>query len=154
MPSVRHCKVEQNNHPSTSQVTSSSKRRRVSRATIKDSQQAVLLQVNSINDFYPSIDELSLKLREKKQSLQPLIVYASQSNTFITYYDDIKYQFQSLLAAIDTCFKIFFVLNVKYPEAAKNVWIFIQKFFYEIETHERISPDVLVLLSELNNKQC
>lgn len=37
-----------------------------------------------------------------------------------------------LLQAVDTCFKTFFVLDIKYPRQCEHVWEFLQSAIYEI----------------------
>lgn len=48
---------------------------------------------------------------------------------------------RTTLAAVDTCFKTYFALDVKYPSVAYPVWLFIQRFFYNIyiEGDENVS---------------
>lgn len=41
---------------------------------------------------------------------------------------------ESALKAIDICFKSFFSLHVNYPCECEQIWEFIQKFFYKINT--------------------
>lgn len=138
--------------PSARQTTISlegSKKRKFFKPTIKDSQQALVLFVSHANDFNPTLDRLASKVREQGQSLQPLVVFCSYDNSFIVYYNEIKYKFDSLLPALDTCFKIFFVLNLKYPVSCRAVWLFIQKYFFDIPTKERVPPDVLILINLL-----
>lgn len=37
-----------------------------------------------------------------------------------------------LLQAVDTCFKTFFILDIKYPRQCEHVWEFLQSAIYEI----------------------
>lgn len=54
--------------------------------------------------------------------------------------------------AIDTCLKIFFVFNLKFPEASAAVWQFVQFYFYDISLkNETAFPSVKVLINELTN---
>lgn len=147
-PSIRHS--AQNSREDTSQ----NKKRRICKSTIKDSQQTLLLKINSPNDFYPEIDKLAAKLRERGQTLQPLIVFDTANSDFIVYYDDIKYKFNHFLPALDTCFKIFFVFNLEYPECCKSVWLFIQQFFFEIASETTVRPcsNVLILMQSLRTQ--
>ena len=50
-------------------------------------------------------------------------------------YDDVVYQLDGLIKAVDVCFKTFFVLNAKYPAEAINVWTLLQKAVFGISTH-------------------
>ncbi|CAF2147047.1 unnamed protein product, partial [Rotaria magnacalcarata] len=40
---------------------------------------------------------------------------------------------QSLLVAVDIAFKSFYLFNLEYPSFARNVYLFIQHFFYGIK---------------------
>lgn len=44
------------------------------------------------------------------------------------------YKYFSVLKALDYCFKIYHVLNLKYPKQSAIVWQFVQTFFYKIKT--------------------
>lgn len=52
----------------------------------------------------------------------------------IVYFDSIKYKMFSILKAFDICFKIFHVFNVEHPNESIDVWLFLQSFFYNINT--------------------
>lgn len=39
---------------------------------------------------------------------------------------------ETLLQAIDVCFKAFFVFDVEYPKQCEHVWKFMQNVIYEI----------------------
>lgn len=49
--------------------------------------------------------------------------------------NDTKYELETPLKAVDVCFKAFFTLNYKYPFEGEQVWTFIQKYFFEINTY-------------------
>lgn len=142
--------------PSSRQTTAGiegSKKRKFFKPTIKDSQQSFILTITEANNFNPAIDQLAKKVRECGQSLQPIIIFCSFDNSFIVYYNEIKYKFYASLPAVDTCFKIYFALNLQYPVYCKSVWIFIQKYFYDIGTKERVPADCLVLIDILKQQQ-
>jgi len=46
--------------------------------------------------------------------------------------DGTRYPMRNLLQGMDVLFKVFFVFNVEYAGECKNVWEFIQCYFYEI----------------------
>jgi len=52
----------------------------------------------------------------------------------LVYFDNIEYKIFSAYKAFDVCFKIFHVFNVEYPLESGDVWLFIQTFFYNIQT--------------------
>lgn len=64
---------------------------------------------------------------------------------------------ESLLKAVDSCFKVFYVLGLHYPKQCATTWEFIQKVVYEIGDQEGkskmgTSPCVRNLRAFLNNK--
>jgi len=40
----------------------------------------------------------------------------------------------STLEAVDACIKAAFVFGIKFPEAARSLWLFLQKAIYGIST--------------------
>lgn len=71
------------------------------------------------------------KLRE---TVQPYIIAVGLQITAIEAFyiviDDIMYKMENVLKAIDILYKIFQILNVKYPSACEQVWLFIQRYIY------------------------
>lgn len=47
----------------------------------------------------------------------------------------------NVLQALDVCYKSYWIFDIPYPEIAKNVYIFIQEFFYGTTTTQTKSPD-------------
>lgn len=99
------------------------------------------------------MDQFKTSLFKRGETLQPLIVavgYNICDATFYVYYDEIKYKLPSFLTSLNTCFKIFQVLNLKYPRDCTEVWTFIQRYFYCIKLKEdQISPNILCLINDL-----
>jgi hypothetical protein len=68
----------------------------------------------------------------------------------IIYFDEIKYKFFSVIKAIDLCFKIYHVFNIEYPIDSWNVWLFIQRFFFNIKSKfDKSCPTIEQIISEL-----
>lgn len=89
--------------------------------------------------------ELQERITRKKQkyaqlglTLQPLVIVIGPSISEISQYfvlvDDTYYLLNSIIAAVDCCFKIFHALNVEYPKESLPVWCFIQKGCYKLKT--------------------
>ena len=57
--------------------------------------------------------------------LQPFIIVVGPTSSEITGYyvnvDDMRYRFESILAAVDLCFKSFHVLHAEFPKASEQV---------------------------------
>lgn len=56
-----------------------------------------------------------------------------RSNAFVII-ENLTYPIDSVVKAIDVCFKAFFVFNAEYPKEALDPWTFIQKGVYDIVT--------------------
>lgn len=56
----------------------------------------------------------------------------------------------TLLQAVDVCFKMFYIFNIHYPKECENVWEFLQHAVYELPGHE--SQPVTYLRSSLTNR--
>ncbi|CAI6345763.1 unnamed protein product [Macrosiphum euphorbiae] len=70
----------------------------------------------------------------------------------IVYFDSIKYKVFSILHAIDVTFKLFHLFNLEYPPQSVLVWLFIQKFFFSINTKFDVPCHTLgQIMSDLNN---
>lgn len=85
-------------------------------------------------------EDKTKKAQQLGQNLQPYMIFVQDSeleNNITDFYVIINNHFfklESALKAVDICFKSFFSLNLNYPKESAQVWYFIQKFFFEIET--------------------
>ena len=52
----------------------------------------------------------------------------------IVVIDDVLYEVESTLKAIDITFKAFHALHANYPVESERIWLFLQKAIYNIET--------------------
>lgn len=89
-----------------------------------------------------------------KETVQPYIIAVGPQLTAIeTFYiiiDDIMYKMENVLKAVDFLYKIFQVLNIKYPPACEQVWLFIQKYIYGRTTKwDKYDKSVLNLIDQL-----
>lgn len=126
--------------------------------TILDAEESFILHVICINDYKQKLEDLKKKHFTASSTLQPMVIVVGpdiyQLSEFFVYFDGVLYKFKSFLKALDTCFKIFQVFNLKYPLACQNTWLFIQKFFFEIETKFDInSYSVSTLISYLKSQK-
>lgn len=79
------------------------------------------------------------KVKAEKTSLQPMVFAVGKSELelqklFYVYIDDITYQFDNLLDAVSLCFKLIHVIDRDYMDESFQVWRFIERYFYEIES--------------------
>lgn len=91
---------------------------------------------------------------EKGSRCQPLVIVVGATEDelqdFYVSCDYILYKIDSFLKALDVCFKIFHCLNVEYPIEAIQIWIFIQKYFYNIDLKsDKKLSGVLSFMSDL-----
>lgn len=94
------------------------------------------------------------KLVGRSETLQPIIIRIGfnlhEIHEFVVLYDNIYYTFDNFIAALDCCFKVFHVLNLKYPKDGYNFWLFIQTYFFGIISNDdKETSNFLCLLEEL-----
>ncbi|XP_017492749.1 PREDICTED: uncharacterized protein LOC108380863 isoform X2 [Rhagoletis zephyria] len=126
------------------------------KATILDAQEFFIIKVETIGNVYEEIQKYVDKCYMNSFTVQPFIIMEGtylSPKAFFAYIDKIIYKFDSFIECLDCTFKIFQVLNLKYPAIAANAWTFIQRYFFEIETTSDIKTPALVsLVNYLKNK--
>lgn len=139
--------------PPTARVTKRDNKKQFWKPSIGDSISSFVLEVASHDAIESSLQKIKSKYAEYNLNLQPLILIVGQEGTqkeFVTVFDGIFYKFQHFLSAVDCCFKLFFVFNVKYPMESMKVWIFIQQYFYNIATQfDPSDTKLIIFLSDL-----
>lgn len=101
--------------------------------SIKDSQNSIFLIGETVTQIEEKI-QLKLKL---KVPIQPFIIVQGSlidASNFVVFFDGCRYQCNCILQALDTCFKIYMLFNLQYPQSSILVWNFIQLFYYSITT--------------------
>lgn len=110
--------------------------KRRKRVTIADSQESLVLRLTTLNNYEQQIQEVTNKYYATSLTIQPLMIVEGLSEMHITgfyvYFNNNLLKFNSFLQCLDTCFKIFQTLSLKYPEPCVQPWLFIQKCLYEI----------------------
>lgn len=124
--------------------------------TILDSQESFVLKITTLSDYQRHIDAIIDKYFHDKKTIQPFIVVEgielNNIKSFAVYFNKILYTANSFLHSIDICFKIFHTLNLQYPAASEFPWLFIQKYFFDIETkYDKKSSNLTEMLNSLNN---
>ncbi|XP_029347666.1 uncharacterized protein LOC107882231 isoform X2 [Acyrthosiphon pisum] len=117
--------------------------------SIKDSQNSFIMVSNTAIGM-----EEMLKLRKSNNNpIQPCLLIVGtilNPTQILVYFDDVKYKFFSIIKALDICFKIFHVFNIEYPLESQNVWLFIQRYFYDVKLKfDKPCPLVYQIISEL-----
>ncbi|XP_055907793.1 uncharacterized protein LOC129942758 isoform X2 [Eupeodes corollae] len=120
--------------------------------TIKDSQEAFLFIAKSPQE----VEDHLLHLQQRSGAIQPFVIAVGEGITeckdFFVYFDGVKFQFKSLIRAVDICFKTFHLFNLHYPIACSSFWTFIQLFFYKI-TPTSSNPRIQILIDFLKKKK-
>lgn len=125
--------------------------------SIADAEESFSLHSICANDISTKVQELRNKCFKSAETLQPNIIAVGvdifQLTDFYVFFDNVLFKRSTYIGALSTCFQIFHVFNLKYPVASQNVWLFIQKYFYEINTKfDFSSPAVISLMHYLQSK--
>lgn len=102
------------------------------------------------------IKDLRQKYVQEKKTLQPCLLVVGAdlftAEAFYTLCDGTLYKYPTFVAALNVCYKIFYVLNVNYPAASKNFWLFVQTIIFELEmeNNEKI-PSLIQFIHDFNN---
>ncbi|XP_037822341.1 uncharacterized protein LOC119610973 isoform X1 [Lucilia sericata] len=128
----------------------------VKRVTIADSKESLVLRLTSINDYKQQIDAVISKYYSADLTIQPFIIVEGISdthiNSFYVYFNNNLLKFNTFIKCLDTCFKIFHILSLRYPKACLEPWLFIQTYFYNIERQFDVKTvNLTSLMSFLNN---
>jgi len=76
-------------------------------------------------------------------TVQPYVVVVGNINEtdssmqYFTIIDDVQFLLETLLKAIDLCFKLFHVLNLKYSPQAQQVWNFFEHYFFDMSDQKK-----------------
>ncbi|XP_070071050.1 uncharacterized protein [Drosophila takahashii] len=124
------------------------------KVTIQDSRQSFFAQFSSSAELESAIKEKIEEQLKCNECLQPIICGIGptvlEATEFFVYYADIYYKFTNILSAIESCFKLFYVLDLKYPESCKLVWLFFQEYFFNFKLSDKdIHPSVKSLINDL-----
>ena len=92
--------------------------------------------------------------RTVARKCQPQVLVLGESIKKIEQYfvivNDTIYEMDSLVKAIDICYKAVFIFNVDYPVQAYDPWLFIQRGLYSMETpYDNIVPRVTDLIARI-----
>ncbi|XP_029346278.1 uncharacterized protein LOC115034241 isoform X2 [Acyrthosiphon pisum] len=121
--------------------------------SIKDSQDSFMIFKSSIAE----IEEYITKRCNENTPIQPFILICgtpSKPKEIIVFFDCIKFKLFSISSAIDVCFKIVHIFNLEYPPQSSIVWLFIQKYFYVLNTkYDKACHTLGQILSDLNNAE-
>jgi hypothetical protein len=93
-----------------------------------------ITHIKSYSELQETVSRRKNKYAQLGCTLQPFIIIIGPSINDISqiyvYVDNTYYVLNSIVAAIDCCFKVIHSLNLEYPLECLQVWTFIQKVFF------------------------
>ncbi|KAK3915050.1 Kinetochore protein spc7 [Frankliniella fusca] len=105
-----------------------------------------LLHVKVPGDISREVRNNCSSLKEQNLKFKPILIAVgptfSEISAWYVQIEETRYLFKTALAALDTCMKAFFALDIGYPSTSYGVWLFIQQYFFKIhlrsdESHPR-----------------
>ncbi|XP_063370220.1 uncharacterized protein LOC134658468 [Cydia amplana] len=132
----------------------SAEQKKYNKPTILESRDRLILHVKTQSDIQNCLATRRDIHLKKGLTCQPVVICIEPDveniTEFYVYFDDVTYQPESLLKAVDICFKTFHVFDIKYPRESIQPWMFIQWYFYEIHTpQDHTFPSVATLIADL-----
>ncbi|XP_066585376.1 uncharacterized protein [Prorops nasuta] len=123
--------------------------------TIRESQCGIAIHAKLSSDINEIIEKKRTEMYKWQLTVQPFMIgigpHIEEVTDFYVIVDEIRYRFDSPIKALDICMKIFLTWHTDFPPEAKQVWIFIQRGLYAIETlYDVMQPHIMKLLQKLN----
>lgn len=122
--------------------------------SIESTRQTFIVHLTSGSQITSYISKMTDRCAKEKRSIQPLIIAVGGSiyliETYFVYYFGTFYKCSSFLKALDTCFKLFFILHLSFPIECELIWVFIQKHFFKINLKSDVkNSKLLTVLADL-----
>lgn len=119
-----------------------------------ESQQGFITHATESKSVKDIVSKRREKLANLQQTLQPFVIIVGPTIEKITtnyvVVDSYFYETATTVEAVDTCFKVIFCLNARYPFESTTVWQFIQHGLYRFKTQfDRNYTTINSLLSSL-----
>lgn len=116
--------------------------------SIENSRQSFIVYLTSSAQITSYISKITDQHAKEKRRIQPFIIAVGATvfliETYFIYYFGIYYKCVSFLKALDTCFKLFFTLELSYPIECELIWVFIQKHFFKIDLKSDVKNSKLL----------
>ncbi|XP_066594187.1 uncharacterized protein [Prorops nasuta] len=129
--------------------------------SVTECKDSILMHLLIPGDIIVKVDERRELMKKLNLSVQPFIIIIGPTLTDIesiyVCLDDIIYKLESVLQAVDICFKIFHVFNLKYPPESEHIWQLVQLYIYNIKTvYDKYISQVAELITDMNKvrQQC
>lgn len=102
-----------------------------------------ITHLKSYSELQETVTRRKNKYAQLGCTLQPFIIIVGPSINeiaqFYVYVDNTYYVLNSIVGAIDCCFKVIHALNLEYPIECLQVWTFIQKVFLRLKLFGTLS---------------
>ncbi|XP_046740525.1 uncharacterized protein LOC124407957 [Diprion similis] len=108
------------------------------RPTIVESMNGFIRHMKTLSDLQPEIDRRIEQMNQLKQRVQTYIIIVgpelmSIQNLYVII-DNTIYYMESILKAVNICFKICHALHARYPVKSEQIWLLLQKCIYNMKT--------------------
>lgn len=105
-----------------------------------------------------AIDERKTEIINNFDSkLQPFLIVVGEKEYKITtvyiYLNDVLYPITSVVKGISILFQFFNALNLEYPLECRQVWYFVEEYFYNISSTGPKSNDCISLITEMKETE-
>ncbi|KAF5278697.1 hypothetical protein FQR65_LT15585 [Abscondita terminalis] len=112
------------------------KRSSVGKYSKVEIQNSFVTHVEHEEDLNVIFEQREARLRLLKATEQPSVYFIGelQNPRAILKINEVIYELETPVKAVDTCFKAFFVLNANYPEKSVQIWTYIQTKIYGLLT--------------------
>ena len=102
--------------------------------------------------FRENIVNKNKKFNIRTQVLLSAIGKEINTSKFFVFYDNIAYQFDSILEAFEVAFQTHIVFDLKYQAQSQNFWYFIQYYFYGLPLPKGLTESsILNTVNEIKN---
>lgn len=137
-------------------INKQTNKKQVVKSSIADGRNSFLLWGCTHSELQSNLKSTIDNCYSDKSTIQPMICAIGNDifdlKEYFVYFSNIFYKFENIVKSVDICFKLFQVLDLKYPCDSKLVWTLIQQYFYNIKLKsDEKSGSLSALLNDLNN---
>ncbi|XP_062717187.1 uncharacterized protein LOC134292223 [Aedes albopictus] len=108
-------------------------------------------------EFAGSLNSQRQELESNGTQFSPRIYAVGPIENFESFYvvtNKLRYKLPSLVRCLDVVVKLKFTLDLQFPESCELFWVFISKYFYDIDyTQKSRNTQILQLLAFLNSRE-
>lgn len=114
--------------------------------TVLKSKECFFQNVKRLSDMKTAIKDRKDYCHVKDLNFHPLIFQIETGEKFtVVMTDDIQYEFDTFVDAMDMAFKIFQFFRIPFPPECKNFWLFINHVFYKIKKDEKLCHKIKMI---------